>query len=150
MPECSPLKLALECFNRVTCGDKIYRVSILFWIPNKACTHRALVGNVWEWLKHNEFLLKPVPECAYRVTRGNDNLRRIGAEVQGSLIYWFFYRKNPLKIKSYPTSHPHNVWADAFIGPKTSFVERALHLFFPARDLCPFGERALHPVQLKM
>ena len=40
----------------------------------------------------------------HRVTRGNDNLRRIGAEVQGILIYWFFYRKTLLKIKS--SLHP--------------------------------------------
>src|SRR3989337_3909706 len=46
IPECSPLKLALECFNRGKCGDKHYRVSpnchtrmplsdmhIFYWIP---------------------------------------------------------------------------------------------------------------------
>src|SRR3989304_549940 len=29
-----PLKLALECFNRVTCGDKIYRSSPPLSYPN--------------------------------------------------------------------------------------------------------------------
>src|SRR3990170_2852821 len=75
IPECSPLKLALECFNRVTCGgtsiieypptvipECLYRISIFFigfplaacgndntgWIPNKACTHMPLVGNIWD------------------------------------------------------------------------------------------------------
>src|SRR3990172_9396664 len=75
IPECSPLKLALECFNRVTCGGtsiieyppnchtRMPLSGIHFypgfpltacgndntvWIPNKACTHMPLVGNIWD------------------------------------------------------------------------------------------------------
>ena len=41
IPECPLLKLALECFNRVTCRDKHYRVS-----PN-CHTRMPLVGNIF-------------------------------------------------------------------------------------------------------
>jgi len=33
-PNVLPLKLALECFNRVTCGDKIYQLSPPLSYPN--------------------------------------------------------------------------------------------------------------------
>ena len=64
MPECSPLKLALECFNRVTCGDKIYRTSL-------HCHTRVSISGIHKCFG---FQLKLVPETFYRVTCGNDSL----------------------------------------------------------------------------
>src|SRR3990172_5476740 len=67
IPECSPLKLALECFNRVTCGDKHYRVSPQLSYPN------AFIGYPYFLLDSHllragmtiqvGFLIKLVPTC---------------------------------------------------------------------------------------
>jgi len=74
-----PIKLVPECFYRVTFGnDKSIMNSCLSPYPNAP--------------------LKTCGDKPHRVTRGNDNLRRISAEVQGILIYWFFYRKTPLLL----------------------------------------------------
>src|SRR3990170_5151042 len=53
IPECPLLKLALECFNRVTCGDKHYRVS-----PN--CHTRMPLSDIHFY---PGFPIKLVPTC---------------------------------------------------------------------------------------